>query len=156
MKLRAYRKYSIKLMLAWGTCCRFPFTPTIEMKTADREMFCFIYSTRLRYTTHLSRDFYHRWGSRVGGVYARVLPTAPAFRVPWANHQKEVSGGFRSDRMDKAEIWRCDCSLSQPPYVSRGSRTLDRESFSHLNSGSSHCFSTWWQNFQPFRTSSRP
>ena len=27
MKLRLHRKYSIKLMLAWETCCRSPFSP---------------------------------------------------------------------------------------------------------------------------------
>ena len=29
LKLRAYRKYSIKLMLAWGTCCRFSPSPLL-------------------------------------------------------------------------------------------------------------------------------
>lgn len=42
MKLRAYRKYSIKLMLAWGTCCRFPLLLILVIKMADNRIYIYV------------------------------------------------------------------------------------------------------------------
>ena len=39
MKLRLHRKYSIKLMLAWGTCCRFPSSSSCQRSSADNSFY---------------------------------------------------------------------------------------------------------------------
>ena len=96
MKLRAYRKYSIKLMLAWGTCCRFsPFLHPV-MKMADDRTCLITNSSWIRNLVLLPGDIYYCWGAGLGGLHALVLSPSSGLWLFGPYHQKKVSGGVRS------------------------------------------------------------
>ena len=62
-------------------------------------------SARLWHPLLLSGNIYNCGCARLSRLCLILVPTTPRFRLSRADHQEEVSGGLRLDRMDQAAVW---------------------------------------------------
>jgi hypothetical protein len=112
MKLRLHRKYSIKLMLAWESVCRFEYFPSPIPHSEANCSHSPSYSSWFRDSILISptRDYHRR--SRCRCLCNHISCPSPDICLPWTYHQNEVSRGICSDRMDKAALWLVHGALS--------------------------------------------
>ena len=118
-KLRLYRKYSIKLMLAWETCCRFPYPYCIKtmLLTIDDMS---RYSFGVRHPILLPTDLHDCGRARLNCVYLVVVPANHGVWTPRSSYQKKMPCRLRFDGMDEAEVWHHHSLIFEPPHVGVG------------------------------------
>ena len=126
-KLRLHRKYSIKIMLPWGTCCRFPFFmchSPFEIRAANHRLYYPSTSPWIWDFILIPGNIYHCWYPGTRCLYPLLIITAACIRLFRPYHPQKMPGRLRSYGMDKAAIWRCDCVVLEPLDV--------RHMFHHL------------------------
>jgi hypothetical protein len=106
MKLRLYRNYSIKLMLAWEKCCRFDL-PLIPLRGASilTSSSLNVFSYGIWHLVFIPPISYTRRSSGRHCVRHFVGCATYDFCCCHAHHPSEMSGRVRSYRMDAPAVW---------------------------------------------------
>ena len=120
-RLRLHRKYSIKLMLAWGTCCRIhPLSslPSITVCMPLTRGLCLLcISPRFWHPVHVPSDLNDCRSPGSDRVRLCVGATAASVWLGRTHHPTEVPRGVRSYGMDAPAIWNRHGAVSGSPHV---------------------------------------